>query len=237
MQIFYSPFISEAQNLTLEKDESRHLIKVLRMEKGAKVWVSNGKGNMFEASILKADANAVELIIDKLLSGFSKRDYYIHIAIAPTKNIDRIEWFVEKAVELGIEEISFIQSERSERKNVNIDRLERISVSAMKQSQKPFLPKLNNVMDLKTFLKSESLSAKDKFVGYLSEQEKIHLFNAAKPKNSYCILIGPEGDFTPSEINTAFEAGFNPITLGDYRLRTETAALVACHTLNLVNQV
>lgn len=232
MHIFYSPNIDE-NNFHLDEEESRHAVKVLRMREHEPVMVVDGKGGFYKAEISEADPKKCRLKILYSEKEFGKRDFFIHIAIAPTKNIDRIEWFVEKSVEIGVDRISFVQCQRSERKHMNADRIEKIAVSAMKQSLKAYLPEISEMMPLKSFLKSNLEGLR--FIGHLEEGEKKELQHAAIRKGDYCILIGPEGDFSPEEIALAKAAGFMPVSLGPGRLRTETAGMVACHILNLIN--
>lgn len=235
MHIFYCLQIQNNQ-AELDQDESRHLNKVLRIQVGELVLVTDGKGYIYNAKVATSDSKKSVLQIVSKSEIYTNRPYYIHIAVAPTKNIDRIEWFVEKAVEFGIDEISFIKTDRSERKNINLERLNRIAVSAMKQSLKGELVKLNELISYSKFLKDIPEHYK-KFVGHLDETEKVSLMRATEKNASTLVLIGPEGDFTNSELELCFQNGFKSITLGDYRLRTETAALAACHILNLANQI
>jgi 16S rRNA (uracil1498-N3)-methyltransferase len=164
---------------------------------------------------------------------YEKKDFYIHLIIAPTKNMDRMEWMLEKCVEIGIDEISFIQTRYSERKEIKTQRLEKIAIGAMKQSLKAYLPKINEMISWKDFLKKEN-SENFKMIAHLEEGNRKFIQPFAKPNSKYAVLIGPEGDFSPEEIKQAIEKGFQPVTLGNSRLRTETAGLVACHTLNII---
>jgi 16S rRNA (uracil1498-N3)-methyltransferase len=235
MHIFYC--IEIQNNLAeLDQDESRHLNKVLRVLEGEQVFVTDGKGYIFIAKVAISDSKKTILQIIKESDVYAKKNYYIHIAVAPTKNIDRIEWFVEKAVEFGIDEITFIKTDRSERKNINLERLNRIAISAMKQSLKGELVKINELTPFSKFI-DDVRPDYQKFVGHLDETKKITLINSVAKNLAYLVLIGPEGDFTNAELDLSFQKGFKSITLGEYRLRTETAALAACHILNLVNQI
>lgn len=234
MNIFYEPGIKNT--LKLSEEESRHAIKVLRLTAGDLLYVVDGKGGYFKTQVSNAHEKRCELRILEEFPEFGKRDFYIHIAIAPTKNLDRIEWMVEKCVEIGVDEISFLQSRYSERKEIKIARIEKIAIGAMKQSLKAFLPKLNEMVRFEQFLKSDNFSGVQKFIAHLEESERKLLHHEIKTKEKYCILIGPEGDFSKEEISQAIASGFNPVSLGESRLRTETAGIVACHTLNLVNQ-
>ena len=161
-----------------------------------------------------------------------RKNYWLHVAIAPTKSISRFEWFLEKATEIGIDEITPLLSEHSERKVVKFERSEKILISAMKQSQKAFLPKLNELTSFNEFIQKNS--EKQKFIAHCNDGEKNHLKNAIQKGNNMVILIGPEGDFSLEEVLEAKEKGFEEISLGDERLRTETAGIVACHTVNLI---
>jgi 16S rRNA (uracil1498-N3)-methyltransferase len=234
MQLFYSPEIGDEKNF-LPEEESTHCVKVLRLKEKSKIQVIDGKGNFYLAEITVAHPKKCEFRILEVSEGPGKRDFYLHIAIAPTKNSDRTEWFVEKAVEIGIDEITFIKCEHSERKQVNMERIERIAVSAMKQSLKAYLPKLNPMTDLRSYLENADKEVQH-FVAHLESGEKKHLKDAIEKKGKRCILIGPEGDFSPAEIELALKNKYSPVTLGPSRLRTETAGIIACHIINLINQ-
>lgn len=233
MNIFYEPNIKET--LCLNEEESRHAVKVLRLLGGDLLYVVDGKGGFFKCLIKTPFEKRCELKIVEETQNYGLRDYYIHIVIAPTKNLDRIEWMVEKCVEIGINEISFIQTRYSERKEIKTVRIERIAVGAMKQSLKAFLPKINEMITWKEFLKKDYPDSQN-MIAHLEEGDRKLIQQIAKSKGKYIILIGPEGDFSGEEINQAFEKGFVAVTLGESRLRTETAGLVACHTLNIINQ-
>jgi len=233
MQVFYQPEIPTGAH-HLEPEESRHCIKVLRKQSGDIIHITDGKGFFYTANIVKADPRQCTFkIIEK--NPESKKNHHIHIAIAPTKNLDRTEWFVEKAVEVGVDEISFVICENSERKILNPDRLERKAISAMKQSLKASLPTLHAAIHFHDFL--EKLSTIDvKYIAYIDkENPSPHLKTLLHPKQSYCILIGPEGDFSPNEVALAQQKGFQTVSLGNSRLRTETAGIAACVMLNLYN--
>lgn len=234
MNIFYEPNIK--QTLCLNEDESRHAVKVLRFAAGDLLTVVDGKGGMYKCQIKTPNDKKCEIKIVEETQNYGLRDYYIHLIIAPTKNLDRIEWMVEKCVEIGINEISFIQTRYSERKEIKTIRIEKIAVGAMKQSLKAFLPKINEMISWKEFLKKD-YSETQKMIAHLEEGDRKLIQQIAQPKGKYAVLIGPEGDFSTEEINQALEKGFVPVTLGESRLRTETAGLVACHTLNIVNQL
>lgn len=202
------------------------------MKEGDVLNIVDGKGGFFIAKIIEANPNQCNFeIIDKK-ENYGKRNFYLHIAIAPTKNFERTEWFLEKATEIGIDEITFLNCEKSERKVVKLERAEKITISAMKQSVKTFLPKTNEMTDFKKFIKSQSAEAK--FIAHCRDSEKQNLKDILPNKKNILILVGPEGDFSEAEINLANENGFLSVSLGQSRLRTETAGIVACHTVNLL---
>ena len=234
MNIFYEPNIK--QTLRLNEEESRHAVKVLRLTVGDLLYVVDGVGGFYKCQIKTPRDKKCEVKIIEEKQSYGLRDYYIHLIIAPTKNLDRIEWMVEKCVEIGINEISFIQTRYSERKEIKITRIEKIAVGAMKQSLKAFLPKINEMISWKEFLKKD-YSENSKMIAHLEEGNRKLIHQIAEPKSQYVILIGPEGDFSSEEISQSLEKGFVPVTLGDSRLRTETAGLVACHALNIINQL
>lgn len=232
MNLYYQPAITEGINY-LDSEESRHAIKVLRHNSGDIIHVIDGKGCFYNAIII--DANPKKCIFEiSEKRQEPQKSYYIHIAIAPTKNIDRIEWFVEKAVEIGIDEISFVICDNSERKVVKSDRIHRKAISAIKQSVKAKLPKINEPERYSTFINRAELG--NKFIAYVDFTNPETLFKQAKSGEKYCLLIGPEGDFSVNELESAITAGFKKVSLGISRLRTETAAVVACNTLNLINE-
>ncbi len=230
MNLFFQPAVSEGVN-HLTAEESYHAFRVLRLSVGDEIKITDGKGVLYQATITSIDSKKCGFKINTEKK-IPKKSYYIHIAIAPTKNTDRIEWFVEKAVEIGIHEISFILCKNSERKVLNIERIEKIAVSAMKQSQQPWIPTLHPLQPLNDILKQQ---ADQKFIGHVDSSNPVHLKAIAKPNKSYLVLIGPEGDFSNEELNTALQAGFEKVSLGENRLRTETAGLTACQTLQFVN--
>lgn len=232
MQLFYVPDISGAE-VILDETESKHAVKVLRLLVGDEVQLIDGKGNFYEAEISEANPKKCRLSVLKTKREFGKRNFRVHIAIAPTKNIDRFEWFLEKCTEIGIDEITPLLCEHSERKNIKPDRLEKILVSAIKQSLKAYLPKLNDLTPFKELVLNSI--AKNKYIAHCYDGEKIHLKNESLQNKEVLVLIGPEGDFSHDEIEFALNKGFKEITLGESRLRTETAGIVACHIVNLTN--
>lgn len=233
MHLFYTPDLS-GKIYTLNESESKHCIKVLRLSVNDQVQLIDGKGGFYTAQISEANPKRCSVEIIKEVKEFGKRNHYLHIAIAPTKNNDRFEWFLEKATEIGIDEITPIICEHSERKVIKPERLEKIIISAVKQSIKAYKPKLNNIISYQDFIASEFQG--DKFIAHCEENEKAALKTTYKQGNSALVLIGPEGDFDPNEIALAKENNFQEISLGESRLRTETAGVVACHTINLLNE-
>lgn len=233
MQLFYTPGLSGDTHV-LDETESKHCIRVLRLTVGDTIYLSNGAGSLCTAEIVSANPKRCELQIVSSKNNYGKRGYYLHIAIAPTKNIDRFEWFIEKCTEIGIDEISPLVCSYSERKTIKPERLERIMVSAMKQSIKAYKPKLNPMLTYQEFLANHT-EIPQKYIAYCSEGEKNLLRNCYDPPNDALILIGPEGDFSPEEVESARQAGFLGISLGDSRLRTETAAVAACHSIAFMN--
>tara|TARA_R100001015_G_C4598830_1_gene153899 strand:- start:347 stop:1051 length:705 start_codon:yes stop_codon:yes gene_type:complete len=234
MQLFYNPDISEKSNtFSFPKDESRHIIKVLRKKTGDTLHISNGKGYLFTAEITIADQK--NCVVNIINSEFNKpTDYKLHLAVAPTKMNDRYEWFLEKATEIGITSITPIYCDHSERKKVKTDRFEKILQSAMKQSLHLYLPILNEPISFKDYINQDFSG--DIFIAHCEETDKKSLKNEIKPNTETTILIGPEGDFSVNEIETAIKNKFIPVTLGNTRLRTETAAIVACHSVAFINE-
>lgn len=232
MHLFYTPdIVGDAYQLS--EEESRHCIKVLRLGMGDVVQLIDGKGGLYKAEILDPHHKHTTLKIQEHVQEYSKRNHYLHIAVAPTKNIERFEWFLEKATEIGIDEITPLICERSERKEVKVERLNKIITSAIKQSLKAYHPKLNDLCTFKNFLK---LPAEEKFIAHCINQEKSALKDKISKHGNYTILIGPEGDFSPLEIDLAVSDNYIPISLGASRLRTETAALQACFEINFLNR-
>jgi len=233
MELFYQPDILSGIHY-LDEEESRHCVKSLRHGNGDVIFIADGRGTLFKARITVANAKKCEF---KIVSHdrHAEKYYSIHIALAPTKNIDRTEWFIEKSVEIGIERISFYFTNRSERKKIKMDRMRRKAISAMKQSGHFNLPMIHQWKDLESFL-NQLPDGCLKGIAHVDPKNPIQLKDFATRHQTYVVLIGPEGDFTPEELKLAEDHGFTRVSLGPYRLRTETAALVACHTLNLINQ-
>jgi len=233
MQLFYVPDIS-GDEVILDDTESKHAVRVLRLAEGTTVELIDGKGGFYSAKITDANSKKCRMTITDKKKEFGKKDFRLHIAVAPTKNIDRFEWFLEKATEIGIDEITPLLCEHSERKVVKPERLDKILVSAMKQSLKAYLPKLNEFALFKNFI--EAAKEEHKFIAHCYEGEKKHLKNIISAHSNVLILIGPEGDFSPEEVKLAITNDFKEISLGSARLRTETAGVVACHIVNLANE-
>lgn len=232
MQIFYTPDI--VVNPELPEEEAGHCIRVLRLVEGDEILLTDGKGFFYKAAISRAHAKHCEVTILDSWQQAALWNFRLHIAVAPTKNMDRLEWFAEKATEIGLDAITCLNCRFSERKDVKPARLEKILVSAMKQSQKATLPQLSGMTDFRDFV-GQPFDGR-KFIAHCEEGIKPLLKGCYHPGENALILIGPEGDFSPEEIKLALEQGFEPISLGDSRLRTETAALVACHTIHVLNQ-
>lgn len=234
MHLFYTPDI-EDMNYTLNAEESKHCVRVLRLSEGEEVSLVDGRGNWYNGVVVAADPKGCRVKCHEKIENFGKRDFHLHVAIAPTKNIDRIEWMLEKCTEMGIDEITMLNTAHSERKVVKDERLEKVVVSAMKQSLKAYLPKLNPMTDFKSFV--ASCGEVQKFIAHCNEGEKKRLDEIYRPGKDVVILIGPEGDFSVEEVGLAEKSGFVSITLGKSRLRTETAGIVACHTIDFMNRV
>lgn len=235
MQLFYNPDINEqTEQLAFSKDESKHIVKVLRKSIGDELQITNGKGWLFKAEITIADIkNCIATISSKNFQ--KKKNYQLHLAVAPTKMNDRYEWFLEKATEIGIDTITPIICDHSERKVIKMDRFEKILQSAMKQSLHYYLPQLNDAVLFKDFIKQDL--SDQKYIAHCEETDRKSLKNELKEKEDVTILIGPEGDFSSNEIKMAIQSGFRAVTLGDTRLRTETAAIVACHSVTFINEL
>ncbi len=231
MQLFYTQNIKENMAIFIE-EEARH-IQVLRKKEGDILHFIDGVGGLYEGEIMEVHKKQCVLSIIKHTPSYNQRKVRLHIAIAPTKNINRLEWFLEKATEIGIDEITPILCDRSERKRIRIDRLEKILLSAAKQSLKAYLPKLNELTDYQNFIKKENDTLK--YIAYCNDDNLNHLKKEYSPPQNVTILIGPEGDFSQKEIQLALENNYKGISLGDSRLRTETAGIVACHIVNLIN--
>jgi 16S rRNA (uracil1498-N3)-methyltransferase len=235
MQLFYNPDLTKkTTQITFDKIESRHIVRVLRKKEDAILHITNGKGFLFDAKIIIASDKKCVAEIIEIQEKPKPWNYYLHIAIAPTKNNDRIEWFLEKATEIGIDEITPIICSNSERRIVKLDRFEKIIQSAMKQSLKFTLPKINEPIKFNDFINQDFEGTF--CIAHCEEQDKNLLKSVVNPSEKTTILIGPEGDFSSQEITKALEKNSIPISLGKSRLRTETAALVAVQSISFINQ-
>lgn len=234
MQLFFAPELNQlSKNFSFNKEESKHIVKVLRKKEGDILYITNGKGLLFQAKICSALEKMCQVNILSIEEQ-SAKDFYIHLAVAPTKMNERYEWFLEKATEIGIDEITPIICEHSERKTIKNERFEKIILAAVKQSNQFFVPKLNESIPLKDFLNQPHTG--ELFIAHCDNLHKTPLKNSFSTKQKYTLLIGPEGDFSTNEINNAIAKGFQPVTLGSTRLRTETAAIVACHSFVYGNE-
>ena len=250
MQLFFAQDI-ESDYCTLNEDESHHCVKVMRLTVGDPVSVTDGSGTLCHCTILEAHPKHCLLQVYEHITDYGRHAFHLHVAVAPTKNTARMEWFVEKAVEMGIDEITPIICDHSERCLMRQDRLQKIAVSAMKQSLKAFMPLIHPPTTLHELIERVqtqqyknnnqdnnsqfSILNSQLFIAYCDGDHRTPLHDIYHPGENVLILIGPEGDFSPKEIEQALSAGFHPVTLGQYRLRTETAALAATAFFNLVN--
>lgn len=233
MHLFYTPDLNPEQPYSLSNEESAHCVKVLRMKEGDELLLTDGVGGLYLAEVLQASPKSCLCSVKSKVPSYDNRDFRIHIAMAPTKNNARTEWFVEKAVEMGIDEISLIKTQHSERTVIKTERLEKVAVSAMKQSFKSFMPKINPLTDFKALI--DSSTEEKKFMATCHGEERVKLREAYRKGESVIVLIGPEGDFSEEEAAYAREKGFLTLTLGEARLRTETAALYALQGVHFIN--
>lgn len=240
MHLFYTPEVKPEQlTYQLSEEESKHAVRVLRMNIGDKVFLIDGKGGFFEADIAEAHPKRTKLHIVSYTEGYGRASYRLHLAVAPTKSMDRFEWFLEKGTEIGIQEITPLLCDHSERKEIKLDRLNKIVVAATKQSLKAYVPRVNPMISIDRFLENlkESQQTVEKGIAHCEDdQDKGFITQAFKPHGDYVLMIGPEGDFSPREIRLCLSEGFMPISLGESRLRTETAAVLACAEVALLNR-
>jgi 16S rRNA (uracil1498-N3)-methyltransferase len=241
MYLFYTPDIDTSNFLS--EEESGHCVRVLRYDRGDEILLTDGRGSTYHARITNPHPRHCEFEVISQEIQEKTHNIYLHVAIAPTKNIERLEWMVEKCTEIGVDEITPLLCRFSERKNLRNDRLEKIILSAAKQSLTPYLPKLNPLTDFATLMQMYGKEAKgegqkdmDKFIAHCYKDEKRELRDALRKGRDVLILIGPEGDFSEQEVEHAIKEGFLPVGLGRSRLRTETAGVVACHTAVLLNE-
>ncbi len=230
MALFYQPDLNVTH---LTQEESRHAVKVLRLRDGDNIELADGQGHLCQAVITETDERETGFRITEK-KHIPQRPYSIHLAIAPTKNIDRIEWMVEKCAEIGVEKISFVHCKTSERPSVPMDRLIKITVSAMKQSRQAWLPELADMVPLKEFL--PTITEDQRFIAFVDETNPNHLSGEVKPRSNCVLLVGPEGDFTTEELMLALKNGFRKVSLGPNRLRTETAGVYGVVAIATVNQ-
>lgn len=231
MHLFYTPEIAHSHELPA--DEAAHALRVLRLQPGDEVRLTDGQGGFYHARISECNRKRCMVEVIEREEQAPLWTGHLHLALAPTKNIDRMEWLAEKATEIGFDELTFLNCQWSERRIVKGERIEKILISAMKQSLKARLPKLNDITDFAQFVKQPV--GGQKFIAHCHEGEKTPLRQALQPAQDALVLIGPEGDFSPDEVALAVAEGFTPVTLGHTRLRTETAALVAVHLMNLAH--
>jgi len=234
MQLFYNSTLdNSAKQFIFPPDESKHIVRVLRKTEGDTVHITNGKGYLFEAEIIEADQKKCKARISSQRKSIPKR-YKLHMVVAPTKMNDRYEWFLEKATEIGVDEITPIICDHSERKTIKLERMERVLQAAMKQSLQTVLPQINPPISCKEFLEQDN-TVGYRFIAHCQNGDKMELKRRVIADNDATIMIGPEGDFSKEEIDLAKEKGYTPISLGRNRLRTETAAIVACTTVAIIN--
>ena len=235
MNLFYIPQGLNGNHGVLDEEESKHCIRVLRLQPGDEIDITDGKGFFYKAQIAGTSPKHCEIITVSTTES-AKSNNSIHIAIAPTKNINRLEWFMEKSTEMGITAITPVYSRYSERKAIKPERLEKILVSAMKQSLKAFLPTLHQEINFKNFIEQDFADA-EKYIAYYGSYDKKLLQKEYTPNKDVIIMIGPEGGYEEKEVEQAVQKGFIPVSLGPSRLRTETAGIVACHTIHLINDI
>ncbi|MDR1552533.1 MAG: 16S rRNA (uracil(1498)-N(3))-methyltransferase [Prevotellaceae bacterium] len=233
MHVFYSPDITEMR-YCMSETEARHCCSVLRLNVGDLIYLIDGRGNFYTAKIADLSVKRCMVDIVDVKNNYEKRNYNLHIAIAPTKSIDRFEWFLEKATEIGIDEITPIVCEHSERQILKLERLQKVIVAAAKQSIKAFLPKINEMTSFKKIVE-QKFDGK-KLIAHCYDGEKISLKNILKPHENVIIFIGPEGDFSKNEVRLALQNDFMEASLGNSRLRTETAAVHVCSAVCLINE-
>ena len=233
MPVFYTSQIDHKQAI-LSEEESRHIIKVLRMAVGDALEIVDGKGNYYNGLISVPDPKACQVLISNFIKDYLRRDYHLHIAIAPPKSTDRFEWFLEKATEIGVDEISPVICARSERSRIRHDRSQKILIAAMKQSGRALLPRLNREIPLSNF--QDTATADIQLMAHCHTTPGQHIDSEPVIGQRWIILIGPEGDFTPGEIEEARQKAYREINLGEAVYRTETAGIIACHTISLLYQ-
>lgn len=237
MLLFYTPDIEPHHpSFLLNEEESKHAVRVLRLQAGDTIHLIDGRGGLYKTEIVEAHPKRTSLTVLEVIQNFGKTSYEVHLAVAPTKNIDRIEWFLEKATEIGVHEFTPVICARSERKEVKVERLEKVAISAAKQSLKAYVPKINPATSFTKFIQNISEQTYLKGIAHCVDSEKKYINSTFVAGQRYLILIGPEGDFSEQEIALALGSGFIPLSLGEARLRTETAALAAVLEVSLLNR-
>ena len=234
MNVFYLPD-AQIGTISFPEEESKHIVKVLRMKEGDGFCVTDGNGSLYDAELIDTHPKRAMANLSNQRAGYDIRDFKVSIAIAPTKLNERTEWFLEKATEIGIDEVKLFSSYHSERRVANVERFKKIVVSAMKQSVKSKMPLVEEMVSFDKLVKQNYDG--QKFIAWIDDDVKDQLCDLYKKGENALVLIGPEGDFSKEEVALAKENGFVPVSLGEARLRTETAAVVACHTIQLINQM
>lgn len=233
MHVFYIPDIVAGGIYNLDKEESYHCVRVLRLRDRDEVMITDGKGGLYLAEIVQADIRCCSVLVKNPLEDTQKRSFRVHIALAPTKNISRTEWFIEKATEMGVDRISLFVSEHSERTSVNMERLNKLVISAAKQSVKAMMPQLDPLCSFESVIMQADCDKK--FLACCNREDRTSIKKEYVAGESAMVMIGPEGDFSEKEVKAAEEMGFRIISLGQSRLRTETAALYALQNIHFVN--
>lgn len=236
MQLFYAPEVDFALGAySFSEEESRHIVRVLRLGAGEELYLTDGRGSLIHAEITQASPKNCMVALRETTPEFERRPYRLQLAVAPTKNTDRIEWLAEKATEIGLDVLTPLLTDHSERRVLRTDRLEKIVAGAMKQSLKAYLPRVDELTAFSELVRRPFDGLK--LIAHCEkEYERVLMKDIVQPGRDVLVLIGPEGDFSPAEIALALAGGFQPVSLGRSRLRTETAALAAVHTVALINE-
>lgn len=234
MNVFYLP-TAQLGTISFPEEESKHIVKVLRMKEGDRFCVTDGNGSLYDAELVDAHPKRAAAELSNQRQGYDIRDFKVSIAIAPTKLNERTEWFLEKATEIGIDEVKLFASYHSERRTANVERFKKIIVAAMKQSVKSNMPVIEDIVAFDKLVRQNYDG--QKFIAWIDDDVTEQLCDLYRKGENALVLIGPEGDFSKEEVALAKENGFLPVSLGKARLRTETAAVVACHTIQLINQM
>lgn len=234
MNVFYLP-TAQLGTISFPEEESKHIVKVLRMKEGDRFFVTDGNGSLYDAELVDAHPKRAAAELSNQRQGYDIRDFKVSIAIAPTKLNERTEWFLEKATEIGIDEVKLFASYHSERRTANVERFKKIIVAAMKQSVKSKMPVIEDIVAFDKLVRQNYDG--QKFIAWIDDDVTEQLCDLYRKGENALVLIGPEGDFSKEEVALAKENGFVPVSLGKARLRTETAAVVACHTIQLINQM